>query len=189
MNRLKSCFLGLYSVFLVLSTAMSEEVPVLPAQPLFTPPVQEVPLPVDQQSQDIELRIENNSVYLKSRNANLKELLIKLGNLAGIEVSAGSLSNTISISIEGLSVEETVHRIMNMVQERNYNIYYNEDGSIKRLEVFTSAETPSSIQQQGPQRPVIPRYRRPPIPQPPQTGQGMQEIQPPAQIIPQDEDQ
>jgi hypothetical protein len=175
--------------FIPVSFAQQTAIPSI--QPLFEPPVSETPLPSEVRSEYLELKIDNNLVYLKAKGVNLKELLTRLGEQAGFEVSVNSSTTTISSSIEGLPVEETIHRIMNMIQERNYNIFYNEKGDIKKLEVFSSLESTSSAPQQTPQKPGVPRFRRPVTPQnPPPQGQQIpqQEIQPPARVFPQEED-
>ncbi len=156
-----------------------------PPTPLFQPPVMEKPLPVDTRPANLELKFEDNKVYLKADGANLKEVLTRLAQEAGFEISMTSSSTIISTLIEGLSPEDTIHRIMNLIQERNYNIYYDEKGGIKKLEVLSSAEAPPATPRQIPQRPATPRPRIP-VPRTPQTGPLPDEIQQPAQIIPQD---
>ena len=158
-------------------------------QPLFTPPQQapeivETPLPVEEVPHNIEIRIENNSVYMKAVNATLKEILTALAKEGGFEVSVSSYSSKISTTIEGLSVEETIHRLMKILQEGNYHIYYDEKGSIKRVEVFSVPEAPST---NIPQRPVTPRFRRPQTPSP-QMPQPPELIQPPQSVIPHEEE-
>ncbi|MFN3740277.1 MAG: hypothetical protein ACK4TF_06335 [Thermodesulfovibrionales bacterium] len=159
-----------------------------PPTPLFQPPVIENPLPGDTRPENFELRFEDNKVYLKADGANLKEVLTRLAQKAGFDISMSSSPTKISTLIEGLSLEDTIHRIMNIVQERNYNIYYDEKGGINKLEVLSSAETPPATPRQIPQRPVTPRPRIPRVPQAPQTGPVPDEIQQPAQIIPQDDE-
>lgn len=175
--------------FIPYSFAQQTAIPSI--QPLFEPPISETPLPSEVRSEYLELKIDNNLVYLKAKGVNLKELLTRLGEQAGFEVSVNSSTTTISSSIEGLSVEETIHRIMNIIQERNYNIFYNEKGNIKKLEVFSSSESPSSAPHQTPQKPGVPRFRKTVTPQNPlPQGQHIpqQETQPPARVLPQEED-
>ncbi len=160
-----------------------------PPAPLFQPPVIENPLPVDTRSENFEVKFEDNKVYLKADGANLREVLTRLAQEAGFELSMSSSSTKISTLIEGLSPEDTIHRIMNIIQERNYNIYYDERGGIKKLEVLSSAEQPpQGLPRQIPQRPVTPRPRIPSVPRAPQTGPAPDEIPQPAQIIPQDDE-
>lgn len=160
-----------------------------PPTPLFQPPVMENPLPADTRPENFELKLKDNKVYLKADGANLKEVLTRLAQKAGFELSMSSSSTIISTLIEGLSPEDTIHRIMNIIQERNYNIYYDERAGIKKLEVLSSAEQPpQGLPRQIPQRPVTPRPRIPRVPQAPQTGPVPEEIQQPAQIIPQDDE-
>lgn len=178
MNRLKILFLVSISFLTSISISYSEEknpVPP-PVAPLFWQPVTERELPVEEKIQNIELRIENNSVYLKAERANLQELLKKLGEQAGFEVSMSPSSTQLSTLIEGLSIEDTIHRIMNIVQEKNYNIYYNEKGAIKKIEILKEAEqAPGRPMFPPPQSPLprVPRFQRPQI----------QRI-PPAQVSP-----
>ncbi len=197
MNRLDIKYLLLSALLFTIaenitfiSDSFAQQISTPPVQPLFEPPVNETSLPTDIRSEFLELKIDNKLVYLKAKGVNLKELLTKLGEQAGFEVSVNSSTTTISSSIEGLTVEETIHRIMNIIQERNYNIFYNEKGDIKKLEVFSSSESTPSAPQQTPQKPGVPRFRRPVTPQtPPSQGQTQQqEIQPPARVFPQEED-
>ncbi|MCX7794159.1 MAG: hypothetical protein N2257_07145 [Thermodesulfovibrionales bacterium] len=176
MNKLK---IILILTLIVASYAEGTDQSSLPSGPVFQP-VTERELPVEEKASSIELKVENNSVFLRTEGANLQELLKKLGEQAGFEVSMGSSSTTISILIKGLSVEDTIHRIMGIVQEKNYNIYYNEQGTIKKLEVLS--------EEGGPQRPFItpaqrpsiaPRLQRPQIPRPTTTLPSPEELPPP----------
>ncbi len=144
-------------------------------QPLFEP-IKEKPLPAEVKAENLELKIEDGLVYLKAKEVDLKELLTRLGEQGGFETSINSSSVRISLSIKGLSVEDTIHRIMNLILERNYNIFYNEKGEIRRLEVFSTEQPPAK-------RPVIPAVRRSFFP----SGQSPQ--MPPPPLLPQVEDE
>jgi len=183
MNRIKISLIVLMGL-LSLQLLYAQPSPLAPPQPLFTPPQQIQTMPPETQERELEIKIENNSVYLKASNVSLKEILKALAEKTNFELILNSSTTILSTSIEGLPVDETIQRLMNIVQEKNYNIYYDEKGMIKRLEVFPSTETGAS---QQPQRPPLPKIRR----QPPQ-GHNLNppqgEVQPPAQVIPQDEE-
>lgn len=181
MNRLKVLFVNSILLLItsssIISVSYTEEINQAPPPltPFFQAPVTEKELPVEEKT-TLELRVENNAVYLRADRANLRELLKRLGEQAGFEVSMSPSSTVLSTFIEGLSIEDTIHRIMNIVQEKNYNIYYNEKGAIKKLEIFKETEqAPGRPAISPPQRPSpqMPRLQRPQIPR-----------TPPAQVTP-----
>lgn len=187
MDKIKILSLSLFLTITLTMTTHAEETEsqIQSVTPVLQPSIIEKNLPVEEVTSSIELKVENNSVFLKAKGANLQALLKRLGEQAGFEVSIGPSSTTLSTSIEGLSVEDTIHRIMGIIQEKNYSIYYNEKGAIKKLEVLRETDTvprpPAIIPAQRPSHPPrFQRFQRPQIPriqpaQLPSLPEGMQE--------------
>ena len=99
----------------------------------------------------------------------------------GLEINPEVNSKKLSTSFKGIDMEKGILRMLNLIREKNYSIYYGKDGKISKIEVTGGGTVspsgrgtmPPPTQQPGafPMRRAIPpskteRYRSPYVPAP-----------------------
>ncbi|MDP2167587.1 MAG: hypothetical protein Q8J64_04560 [Thermodesulfovibrionales bacterium] len=78
-----------------------------------------------------------------------------IANKAGFEtdINDAVYARKLTTSFKGLSLERGLVRMLNLIREKNYTIYYDKAGRISRLEVLGGRETASPPVQTAPVAP------------------------------------
>ncbi len=117
------------------------------------------------ETQKIEVSIAENRVNLRVENINPEMVLRELADEAGFRINIkGNISQkSLTTTFEGLTIEESIQRLMGILQIRNYNIFYNEDGSVKRVDIDSTSSQDRTKPESIPQ--IVPPKMSPHIPQ------------------------
>ncbi len=138
------------------------------------------------ETQKIEISVTENRVSLRIENISPEVVLKELADRAGFSINmrGNILQKSLTTAFENLTIEETIQRLMSLLQIRNYNIFYNEDGSVKRVDIeFSSSSQDRTKPELSPQ--IVPPKTSPQIPQ---RRMDRRWIQSPPQVQPQNEE-
>lgn len=104
-----------------------------------------------------EINVINNRINLRIRNVDPVVVLNELAEKGGfsIKITGSASQKSMTTEFRNLTIEEAIQRLMALIHVRNYSIFYNEDGSIKRIDIVFTAPSQDKIDTQIPPQ-VIP---------------------------------
>ncbi len=163
------------------SQAPKQAVPPAPQAPAAKEP--EPPKPIS------SVTVEDGKLSVDLVDADLGNVMNEIGAKMHFEVtiSGGIYGKKISTKFTGLDVERGIERLLSLVQEHNYLIYYDAAGKLSKLELYLPA--PVSVIQPAMANPTPEPYRRryrryiPPQPGQAFPGQPQQPAAPARRII------
>jgi hypothetical protein len=128
-----------------------------------------------------KVRVLNNRLSVDLMDAEFGNVMKEIGDKAGFEVkiSAAISNKTLSTSFTNMELQRGITRLLTLMGQKNYFIYYNPDNSISKIEVFISGKGPgrrsSTEWRPGPRpRPdLTPATDRPKYPMPPKVQKPM----------------
>jgi hypothetical protein len=107
-----------------------------------------------------EVKVSNSRLSVKARDAEFGSIMKDIGKKAGFEVRVSSsvYGKKISTRFTNVDIERGINRLLALISQKTFFIHYGADGSINKVEVFSSA--PAKKRRPGASR-ARPR-RRPP---------------------------
>lgn len=113
---------------------------------IITPLILTAMLSVFAEAQKDEKRIKvlNNRLSVDLRDAEFGGVMKEIGDMAGFEVKISTaISNkTLSTSFSNMEMQRGINRLLTLISQKNYFIYYAPDNSISRIEVFVPGKGP-----------------------------------------------
>ncbi len=152
------------SLLLMLFAAAPAQSQNLPPQP---PPVEGKSEPAQPEQPEPPMRILNIDVTdgrlsVELVNVDFGSAIREVGGKAGFVVQgAGEVfSRKLDTKFSNIEIERGVTRLLSLVNEKNYMLYYSPEGAITKLDIYSSVGSPSPSPLQ-PSRPPFPSRPRP----------------------------
>lgn len=89
--------------------------------------------------------VEEDLLSIEVKDMELGKLLSEVARKAGFktDMSAEIAKKKVSTKFIGLQMEKGIARIMTLIREKNFNIYYAPDGKISKVEVLGGQVAPT----------------------------------------------
>ena len=122
----------------------------------------------------LNVAVTNGRLTVELVNVDFGTAIREVGGKAGfvVEGSGEVFSRKLDTKFADIEIERGVTRLLSLVNEKNYMVYYSPGGAISKINIFPSAggASPSLMQPSRPQFPSRPRPpARPVQPQEPST--------------------
>ena len=90
------------------------------------------------------VKVLNNRLSVDLMDAEFGNVMKEIGDMAGFEVkiSAAISNKTLSTSFTNMELQRGINRLLTLIGQKNYFIYYNPDNSISKIEVFIPGKGP-----------------------------------------------
>ena len=121
------------------------------------------------------VKVLNNRLSVDLKDAEFGGVMQEIADMAGFEVriSAAISNKTLSTSFRDIDLQRGINRLLTLISQKNFFIYYGPDNAISRIEVFAPVSRPgrkstttwkpdTRPQPERPSYPVLP----PPAPMP-----------------------
>ncbi|MFC1769945.1 hypothetical protein ACFLZI_02670 [Nitrospirota bacterium] len=108
-------------------------------------------------------------------NAPFGEVIKEVADQAGFEalVSKDIASKELTTSFRDMDLERGIQRLLTLINHRNYFIFYDEENSIKKIEIYGAVQSPKPVTPARDNRPSmrpgvqrVPTYQPEPVPRP-----------------------
>jgi hypothetical protein len=112
------------------------------------------------QKEERTVKVLNNRLSVDLMDAEFGSVMKEIGEMAGFEVkiSAAISNKTLSTSFRDMELQRGINRLLTLISQKNYFIYYGPDNSISRIEVF--------VPKTGPGRTSATKWKPGPRPKP-----------------------
>jgi len=86
------------------------------------------------------VKVHNNRLSVQAKDAEFEKLMTEIAGKAGFEVSINPevSDKVLSTDFQDVELQRGIQRLMALIRHSNYFIYYRDDGSIRKLEVYGS---------------------------------------------------
>jgi hypothetical protein len=91
-----------------------------------------------------EVKVLNNRLSVDLKDAEFGSVMQEIADMVGFEVkiSAAISNKTLSTSFRDMDLQRGINRLLTLISQKNFFIYYGPDNSIRRIEVFLPASGP-----------------------------------------------
>jgi|Deesub1362A_J573_1020465.scaffolds.fasta_scaffold00013_134 hypothetical protein len=91
----------------------------------------------------LHININNDRLSVELENVAFGRVLTEIAMKAGfqVDISSDVYEKKLSTRFKDMDIQRGIRRLLSLINEKNYFIYYDSEGSIRKLEVYSTASS------------------------------------------------